>query len=167
MAIAYLSLGSNIEAERHIASAISALRAEFGGVVLSPIYRAAAIGFDGDEFLNAAAKVQTVLDPIALDGWLHALEDAHGRRRDQPRFSSRTLDIDLLLYDNLILKGPGNLELPRPELAQQAFVLRPMVDIAPDLLHPSHGRTLREMWEEMVRRGEGNDLWKSDFRLPS
>ncbi len=149
MAIAYLSLGSNIDAERNLHSAVKALRSQFGDVLLSPIYQTTAVGFDGDDFLNAAARLETGLEPAALDAWLHALEDSHGRRRDVPRFSSRPLDIDLLLYDNLVLKGRGNLELPRPELAEQAFVLRPMLDIAPQCVHPTIGRTLREIWASM------------------
>lgn len=149
MAIAYLSLGSNIDAERNLRSAVDALRSRFGALLLSPIYQTTAVGFDGDDFLNAAVRLETSLDPVALDAWLHALEDKHGRRRDVPRFSSRPLDIDLLLYDNLVLKGSGNLELPRPELAEQAFVLRPMLDIAPQCVHPTIGRTLREIWASM------------------
>ncbi|MDP1698638.1 MAG: 2-amino-4-hydroxy-6-hydroxymethyldihydropteridine diphosphokinase [Xanthomonadaceae bacterium] len=149
MAIAYLSLGSNIDAERNLRSSIKALRSQFGDVLVSPIYQSAAVGFEGDDFLNAAARLETSLDPIALDAWLHDLEDQHGRRRDVPRFSSRPLDIDVLLYDALIFKGPGNLELPRSELAEQAFVLRPMVDIASQCVHPIIGRTLREIWESM------------------
>lgn len=149
MAIAYLSLGSNIDAERNLRSCIKALRSKFGNVLVSPIYQSAAVGFEGDDFLNAAARLETSLDPIALDAWLHDLEDRHGRRRDVPRFSSRPLDIDVLLYDALIFKGPGNLELPRPELAEQAFVLRPMADIAPQYVHPIIGRSLREIWEAM------------------
>lgn len=149
MAIAYLSLGSNIDAERNLRSAIKALRAHFGDILLSPIYQTAAVGFNGDDFLNAAVRLETSLNPIALDAWLHELEDQHGRRRDVPRFSSRPLDVDLLLYGNLILKGSANLEIPRPELVEQVFVLRPMVDIAPQCIHPVIGRTLREIWESM------------------
>ena len=143
---AYLSLGSNIAPEQHLRSAIAALRARFGAIVLSPVYRVPAVGFDGPDFLNAAAIVETDLDPVALDAWLHALEDAHGRRRDQPRFSDRPLDIDIVFYDQLVLRGPGNLELPRPEL-RHAFVLKPLVDLAPDFRVPGDGRRLLELWE--------------------
>jgi 2-amino-4-hydroxy-6-hydroxymethyldihydropteridine diphosphokinase len=98
--------------------------------------------------VNLAAALSTALEPEALDAWLHALEDRHGRRRDVARFSSRTLDIDLVLYDERILRGPGNLELPRPDLAQHAFVLQPMAEIAPDVVHPTLRKTLRELWRE-------------------
>lgn len=143
---AYLSLGSNIEPERHLASALQALRARFGTLQVSPIYRTRAVGFAGDDFLNAAVGLRTDLQPGALNDWLHALEEAHGRDRSAPRWSSRTLDVDILLYGDRVVSGPGNLEVPRTELAEQAFVLKPMVDIAPDLVHPVLGKSLRALW---------------------
>ena len=146
MARAMLSLGSNLEPERHLAAAVAELRARFGGVEPSPVYRTPAVGFEGPDFLNLAAIIDTDLEPAALDAWLHALEDRHGRRRDVPRFSSRTLDVDLVLYDDRALRGPGNLELPRGELAKHAFVLKPCADLAPEWVHPTLGRTLAELW---------------------
>lgn len=145
MAKAYLSLGSNIDAEQHLGGAIGALRERFGGVVISPVYRTCAVGFEGSDFLNCAAIIETDLDPIALNTWLHALEDAHGRCRDAPRFSDRLLDIDIIFFDNVMLKGPGHLEIPRPEL-KHTFVLKPLTDIAPDFCDPASGRTLAELW---------------------
>ena len=148
---ACLSLGSNVAPERHLARAADALRARFGSVRLSRAYRTAAVGFTGGDFLNAAAVVETDLDPVALDAWLHALEDAHGRDRSGPRFGDRTLDIDLVLYDDLVLTGPGNLRLPRPEL-RHAFVLRPLAEIAPDRVEPASGRTLAQLWAASPER---------------
>jgi 2-amino-4-hydroxy-6-hydroxymethyldihydropteridine diphosphokinase len=145
MAKAYLSLGSNEDAAAHLARALQALRARFGDVVASPLYRTPAVGFDGPDFLNGAAIVETDLAPEALDAWLHALEDAHGRRRDVPRFSSRPLDIDIVFYDDRVLRGPGHLEIPRPDL-RHAFVLKPLADIAPDYRHPLTGETLAALW---------------------
>ena len=148
MARAYLSLGSNLEPERHLAAALAALRARYGELRVSPTYRTPAVGFEGPDFLNLAVGLDTDETPEALDAWLHALEDAQGRRRDVPRFSSRTLDVDLVLYDQRVLRGPGNLEVPRPDLARHAFVLKPMVDLAPDLVHPVLGRTLAQLWAD-------------------
>ncbi len=145
MAKAYLSLGSNQEADQHLRRAVVELRERFGAVVVSAFYRTPAVGFDGVDFLNAAAIIDTDLPPEALDAWLHALEDAHGRRRDVPRFSDRPLDIDLVFYDDLVTKGPGHLQIPRPEL-QHAFVLKPLADIAPAFRDPVDGRTLAERW---------------------
>lgn len=150
MANAYISLGSNIEPEQNLCTAIHALRARFGLIELSPVYRCEAVGFDGPAFLNAAARIETDLEPLALDTWLHGLEDRQGRDRSGPRFSSRSLDIDLVLYDQLVLHGPGNLQLPRPELDSEAFVLQPMVDIAPDLIHPTHRVSLAKMLEQLA-----------------
>jgi 2-amino-4-hydroxy-6-hydroxymethyldihydropteridine diphosphokinase len=141
---AYLSLGSNIEPARHLGAAIDELRARFGAIVVSPVYRSAAVGFEGPAFLNLAVGIDTDLDPAALDAWLHALEDRHGRRRDGPRYSSRTLDVDIVLFDDRIVRGPGHLEIPRAELAE-AFVLVPLADIAPNARDPVSGRTVAEL----------------------
>jgi 2-amino-4-hydroxy-6-hydroxymethyldihydropteridine diphosphokinase len=148
---AWLSLGSNIAPERHLRTALRELRARFGAVIVSPAYRFPAVGFDGPDFVNLAVGIDSDLDPPALDDWLHALEDRHGRRRDVPRHSSRTLDVDIVFYGNLVLDGPGNLRIPRPEL-RHAFVLKPLVDIAPDFRDPLSGCTLAELWAESPER---------------
>lgn len=145
MSTAYLSLGSNLDPQEHLRGAIHALRARFGAVVLSPVYRTRAVGFDGADFHNAAAVIDTDLQPQALNDWLHALEDAHGRDRSGPRYGDRSLDIDIVLFDDCVLDGPGHLRLPRPEL-QHAFVLKPLADIAPDVVVPGTGRTLAQLW---------------------
>ena len=143
---AYLSLGSNIDADANLRSAVAALRARFGEIVLSAFYRTPAVGFDGGEFLNAAAIIDSDLDPHALNAWLHALEDAHGRDRSGPRYGDRPLDIDIVFYDDLILEGPGHLQIPRDEL-QHAFVLKPLAEIAPEHVDPRSGRTLAQLWQ--------------------
>lgn len=89
--------------------------------------------------------LDTDLPPQELNDWLHALEDRHGRRRDVPRFSDRTLDVDIVFYDQLVTDRPGHLQVPRDEL-RHAFVLRPIADIAPDFVHPVSGRTMAELW---------------------
>jgi len=147
MSRAYLSLGSNLEPEKHLRAALAELRAKFGAIVVSPVYRCKAVGFDGPDFLNLAVAIDTDLSPQALNDWLHALEDRHGRRRDVPRFSSRTLDIDIVLYDDLVMTGEGHLELPRPEL-KHAFVLKPLADIAPQAAHPLSRKTMAQLWAE-------------------
>jgi 2-amino-4-hydroxy-6-hydroxymethyldihydropteridine diphosphokinase len=153
MARAYLSLGSNLDPERHLAQAVDELRARFGDVIVSGFLRTPAVGFEGPDFLNAAAIVETDLSILELDAWLHALEDAHGRRRDVPRFSDRPLDIDIVFFDDLVFRGPGNLQVPRPEL-QHAFVLRPLAEIAPDFRDPASGKTLAELWDAMRQAEE-------------
>ena len=142
---AYLSLGSNLDAETHLRDAVAALRARFGEVEVSRAYRFPAVGFAGGDFLNAAAAIDSDLDPFALNDWLHALEDAHGRDRSGPRYGDRTLDIDIVFYDALVLDGPGHLRLPRDEL-RHAFVLKPLAEIAPGFVDPVSGCRLGAMW---------------------
>ncbi|WP_411852169.1 2-amino-4-hydroxy-6-hydroxymethyldihydropteridine diphosphokinase [Stenotrophomonas sp. LGBM10] len=145
MTTALLSLGSNLQPQQHLHAAVEALRARFGDIRVSPAYRTAAVGFDGPAFLNNAVAIETDLPLDALDAWLHALEDAHGRDRSGPRFSDRTLDIDVVFYGNLIVEGPGHLRIPRPEL-KHAFVLKPLADIAPDFIDPVSGLDLATLW---------------------
>ncbi|HJW06689.1 MAG TPA: 2-amino-4-hydroxy-6-hydroxymethyldihydropteridine diphosphokinase [Rhodanobacter sp.] len=145
MARVYLSLGSNLEPHRYLPAAIAELRARFGELSVSPAYRSKSVGFDGADFVNLAVGLDTDLPPEALNDWLHALEDRHGRRRDVPRYADRTLDVDIVFYDALVLDGPGHLQVPRKEL-RHAFVLRPIADIAPALRHPVSGSSMAELW---------------------
>jgi len=145
MARVYLSLGSNLEPTRYLNAALVELRERFGTLAVSPAYRSKSVGFDGADFINLAVGLDTDLAPEALNDWLHALEDRHGRRRDVPRFSDRTLDLDIVLYDDLVRQGEGHLDIPRKEL-RHAFVLKPIADIAPELRHPVSGKTMTELW---------------------
>ncbi|HTC27160.1 2-amino-4-hydroxy-6-hydroxymethyldihydropteridine diphosphokinase [Dyella sp.] len=153
MARVYLSLGSNVEPVRYLRVALDALRGRFGALDISPAYRSAAVGFDGADFINLAVSLDTDLSPEALNDWLHALEDRNGRRRDVPRYADRTLDVDIVLYDDLVTQGPGHLDIPRKEL-KHAFVLKPITDIAPQLRHPVNGRTMAELWAEFPAESE-------------
>lgn len=145
MARVYLSLGSNLEPHRYLRAAIDELRQRFGELSVSPAYRSKSVGFDGADFVNLAVGMDTDLPPEALNEWLHAMEDRHGRRRDVPRFSDRTLDVDIVLYDDLVRQGEGHLDIPRKEL-RHAFVLKPLADIAPTLPHPVSGQTMAALW---------------------
>lgn len=153
MGRAYLSLGSNIDAGRWLSAAVAELRERFGALDVSPVYRSAAVGFDGPDFLNLAVGLDSDLPPQELNDWLHALEDRHGRIRGGDRYASRTLDVDIVLYDDLVLSGEGHLELPRSEL-RHAFVLKPMADIAPDLRHPVSGQSMAELWQAFPKAKE-------------
>jgi 2-amino-4-hydroxy-6-hydroxymethyldihydropteridine diphosphokinase len=146
MSTAYLGIGSNIDARKNITSAIAGIREAFDRVDLSPAYQTASFGFEGADFINLVAKVETDLDPLDLKEFLHTLEDRHQRNREAPKFSDRTLDIDILLYDDLYLIGPA-LELPHGEILSAAYVLKPLADLAPDLLHPVCRKTISELWK--------------------
>lgn len=152
-----LSLGSNIEPERHLRAALGELRAVFGTVDVSPSYRTPAVGFDGAVFLNNAVAIRTDMPLPALQAWLHALEDRHGRRRDGPRLADRTLDVDVVFYGDCVLREGDRVRVPRPEL-KHAFVLKPMADIAPDFIDPLSGRTLADLWRAHPQHGESFEV---------
>jgi len=145
MCIAWLGLGSNVNAETHIRAGIGELEEQFGNVSLSPAYASTAVGFDGDDFINLVARVETDMHPMELRQYLRDLEDRYGRNRDVPKFSDRSLDIDILLYDDLVLLSPL-LEIPRAEILKFAHVLKPLADLEPDLIHPTEMRSMSEIW---------------------
>lgn len=152
MSTVYLGLGSNIDARQNMSSAIARLRESFAEVELSPVYRTSAYGFDGNDFLNAVARIETPLTPLELKDFLTRLEDNHGRDRNAPKYGDRTLDVDILLYDDLYLLSPV-LEIPRNEILEAAYVLKPMADLAPDLQHPACRKTFGELWKSFPQGG--------------
>lgn len=141
----YLSLGSNMEPERNLRAAVAALRERFGDVEVSPVYRTPPVGFKGPDFYNAIAVIDSDIHPFALNDWLHALELTHGRDRRDASYSNRPLDVDIIYFGELVLDGPGDFQLPRPEL-HHAFVLKPLADVAPDFVDPIRGMTLARLW---------------------
>ena len=159
---AYLGIGSNVNAERNVSAGITALRKAFGDVALSPVYRSTAVGFSGDDFINLAAGIETQMQPLELKEFLNQLEDRHGRKRDLPKFSDRTLDIDILLYDDLYLHSPA-LVLPRPEILEYAHVLKPLADLAPRLIHPVTHLSMADIWHDF--EGNRSGLVAVDFPL--
>jgi len=142
---AFLSLGSNIEPEENLRKAVAALRERFGEVIVSPVYRTPAVGFKGPDFLNAIAVIESDVHPFALNDWLHGLEEEQGRDRRDASYSNRPLDVDIIYFGDLVLDGPGDFQLPRPEL-NHAFVLKPLADVAPDFVDPVRHMTLAKLW---------------------
>jgi 2-amino-4-hydroxy-6-hydroxymethyldihydropteridine diphosphokinase len=145
MAKVYISLGSNIDREHNTRAGVQALRERFGPLQLSSVYESEAVGFEGDAFYNMVIACDVSLDVQTTNCALAEIEDAHGRDRSGPRFSSRTLDLDLLLYDDVVLDADG-LKLPREEILNNAFVLWPLAEIAPDRIHPLAQKSYAELW---------------------
>ncbi len=145
MAGVYISLGSNIDREALTRAGVAALRRHFGDLLLSSVYESEAVGFEGDSFYNMVIALQTDDDVRTVSQVLRQIEDEHGRDRSGPRFSSRTLDLDLLLYDDLIISEPA-LQIPRDEILQRAFVLWPLAEVAAERVHPVVKKTYGALW---------------------
>jgi 2-amino-4-hydroxy-6-hydroxymethyldihydropteridine diphosphokinase len=147
MSTTWLGVGSNLDAETHIRAGINKLEKEIGEVSLSPVYASEAVGFEGHDFINLVVRIETELQPLELRQYLRDLEDRFGRNRDVPKFSDRLLDIDILLYDDLVLRSPL-LEIPRDEILEFSHVLKPLSDLDPDLIHPVELRSMAELWRD-------------------
>lgn len=162
MARIFIGVGSNREREKHIRAGIRALRGVFHDLRISTIYENEAVGFSGDNFYNFVVACDTGLEVEEVVDALHRIEDEYGRDRSQPRFSSRNLDLDLLLYDDLVI-DTGSLHLPRPDINEYAYVLCPLAELAPELVHPVSGKTCAVLWSEFDRAGQ--ELWPVEFNL--
>ena len=156
MARVYVSIGSNIDRARNIRAALDALAERFANLEQSRVYESTAVGFAGDPFYNLVAAFDAEEEPREIVRQLHEIEERQGRGRGGERFAPRTLDIDLLLYDDLQMRE-GKLVLPRDEITRYAFVLRPLAELAPDLRHPVNGCTYAELWNDFS--AEDQDLW--------
>lgn len=152
MAQIYISLGSNINPQHNVKAGIEALKKAINVTAISTIYESKSIGFLGNNFLNLVIKAQTLLSVNDLIILFKTIEIANGRAINAKKFSSRTLDIDLLLYDDLIIALPT--KLPRPEIATNAFVLLPLAEIAPDKIHPITQLTYQQMWQNFDKSSQ-------------
>ena len=160
MADVFLGLGSNINPHANLQSAIADLQKLFGCVRSSPAYESEPVGFKGDNFVNLAIGLTTNASVGELQSELKSLEDKSGRVRSAPKFSARTLDIDILMYDDLTGEVDGVL-LPRAEILHNAFVLRPLSELAPELTHPTANCSLAQLWEEFDKSTQ--KLWQTSL----
>lgn len=164
MAWVYISLGSNIDRELLTRSGVAALRQRFGELLLSSVYKSEAVGFEGEDFYNMVIGLQTTDDVQSVYQALRQIEDEHGRDRSGPRFSSRTLDLDLLLYDDLILHQ-DKLQIPRDEILERAFVLWPLAEIAGERVHPIAGQSYAQLWDAFDKSKEVLEPIEFDFSV--
>lgn len=157
----YIGVGSNVIPRHNIKLALGSMCAVFGPLDQSPVYESASVGFDGDDFLNLVVKFETSLDVITVVGQLRVIEDTLGRDRSQPRFSKRSIDLDILLYADLELNQTG-IQVPRDEILESAYVLKPLCDLSPDLLHPLQKQSYLELWQAMALSAPRLDLVQID-----
>ena len=141
----YVSIGSNIDKDQHIRQGVQELAAHYAPLTLSTVYESRAIGFEGDDFYNLVVGFDTQDTLEQISTVLAGIEQHCGRVRNGVRFSPRTLDLDILLYGDLV-QNDARHPLPRTEIDEYACVLRPLAEIAPQQRHPVTGIAYREMW---------------------
>ena len=144
----FISIGSNIDRENYIASGLKALKAAFGDLLQSSIYESEAVGFAGDAFHNLVVGFNSELPVTAVAQLLRQIEIANGRKPDSQKFSARSLDLDLILFGDLVMND-GKLQLPRTDIENYAFVLEPLAEIAPSLIHPVLRVSYAALWQGM------------------
>ncbi|WP_295887641.1 2-amino-4-hydroxy-6-hydroxymethyldihydropteridine diphosphokinase [uncultured Thiohalocapsa sp.] len=160
----WISVGSNVDRKRSIRGAVADLRRHFGGLVISPVYETAAVGFEGDAFYNLVVGMDSDQSVAAINQTLRDIEDAHGRVRGPKKFAPRTLDLDLLTWGD----AAGTIDgcaLPRDEILKYAFVLKPLADVAPTERHPETGQTYAALWEQMAQ--DTGTLGRVPLALPA
>lgn len=158
----YLSIGSNIEREHNLRSSVHQIGKLYAPLSLSSVYQSRAVGFDGPDFYNMVVAFDTDESLSEVYACLRGIEDAHGRLRGAEKYSSRPLDIDLLLFGDL-MHGGSPFDIPRAEISRCAFVLLPLCEIAAETVHPETGRTIGDMWREFDAREQ--PIHKIDFEF--
>jgi 2-amino-4-hydroxy-6-hydroxymethyldihydropteridine diphosphokinase len=158
----YVGIGSNINREESIRGGLESLSEKFGELTLSDIYESEAYGFDGDNFYNLVAGFQTDLPVTGLNTALKGIETDLGREQHGKKFQPRTLDIDLLLYGNLV-RHDENVDVPREDIELYAFVLKPLADIAGDVRHPVINKTFAEMWSAFDKQDQA--IWPASMSV--
>ena len=143
----YLGIGSNIDRENSIQNGLTALQSLYGELEVSPVYESEAYGFEGDDFYNLVVGFETNFDIDEIEVKLKEIEIQSGRKKDDSSYNPRTLDIDLLLYGDLV---SDKHQLPRSDVLEYAFVLKPLCDIAPELIHPVEKKTIKALWQDFT-----------------
>ena len=158
----HVGVGSNINPKKNLRLAIQKLQERFGALNISPVYKSNSVGFVGEDFLNLVIGFVTY---ESIENVLKIIETLHqlsGRKRTREKFLSRALDIDLLLYGNLIYKSEL-VTIPRPDILEYSFVLKPLSVVAPDLIHPLTKKTIQEHWQIMKKKK--NSLEMIDLKI--
>lgn len=155
----YISLGTNIQREKHTKSGLKAMYDAFGQLELSPVYESESVGFDGSPFYNLVAGAITDKPLEWVCQTLKQIEKDNGRISSEKKFSPRTLDLDLLLFNDKVINVP--VVLPRPEILYNAFVLLPLQDLIPDIRHPVVKKSYAELWQSFDKNTQ--KLWEIPF----
>ena len=148
----FVAAGSNVDPSTHLRQALQVLEQIYAPLKISPAYRNKAVGFDGEDFINLVVGFSTNDSLREVRRNLQQVEKLCGRPAESPKWAPRTMDLDILLYDQLVNDEPG-LVLPRPDLIRRAYMLKPMVDVAPEVMHPTLHKSMRDLWDAFDRNG--------------
>ena len=146
----FVAAGGNIEPRQRLRQALALLQAAYPDLRVSPAYANRAVGFDGEDFVNLVVGFHTSESLAQVLETLHRIEEACGRPREAAKWAPRSMDLDVLLYGTDAGAYPGAV-LPRPDLLKRAFMLGPLADLAPDVVHPTEGVTIAELWRRFDR----------------
>jgi 2-amino-4-hydroxy-6-hydroxymethyldihydropteridine diphosphokinase len=160
----FVAAGSNLEPEANLARACREIAHSWPDALFSRAYRNKAVGFEGPEFINLVVGFSTAQPLDAVIARLHAIETQCGRPRYAPKWASRTMDLDVLLYGDRVEKTT-EYTLPRPDLLKRPYMLGPMAEIAPEIVHPTAQRTIGDLWKEFDR--DGHELAQVALELPA
>lgn len=155
-----ISVGSNINREHYTQRGLQALKDAFEHILLSPTYESAAVGFTGNAFYNLVVSAMTELSIIEVNTLFKQIEDDNDRDRTEKKYAPRTLDIDLLTYDDTVCIEP--IVLPRPEIEYHAFCLRPLADLVPEHIHPATKQSYKTMWAAFDKPEQA--LWDANIQ---
>ncbi|HTE41040.1 MAG TPA: 2-amino-4-hydroxy-6-hydroxymethyldihydropteridine diphosphokinase [Steroidobacteraceae bacterium] len=147
----YVAAGSNVDPIPNLRLALRELSKHYT-LRMSPAYRNKAVGFEGADFINLVVGFETTDNLDQLIAHLHEAEAICGRPRDAPKWAPRAMDLDLLLFGDLVSDTPGR-KLPRPDLLKRPYMLRPMAELAPDVVHSVVKKSMRALWEEFDDAG--------------
>jgi 2-amino-4-hydroxy-6-hydroxymethyldihydropteridine diphosphokinase len=145
----YLSLGSNIKPEENLEEAKKLLSLNYQSQKESKIYKTKSVGFEGEDFLNQVVCLETDDSPENVITTLKDIEKKIGRKNRVEKFSEREIDIDLLLYGNFVGKALAK-DIPHKDIDLYRFVLEPLAEIAPNLIHPKHQEKISEIWKKKL-----------------
>ncbi|MCY4045799.1 MAG: 2-amino-4-hydroxy-6-hydroxymethyldihydropteridine diphosphokinase [Cellvibrionales bacterium] len=153
----FLGLGSNTNKQTNIPKCMQLLVDTFDQVDFSPVYESQSVGIQSENFYNLVARVATTWSLEKLLTFIQVTESRYGRRRHPELSDTIPLDIDILLYDDFVGEFQ-QLVLPRPEILTNAFVLKPLAELAGDLVHPQCGRRICALWQEYPKAKQ--PLWQ-------
>jgi 2-amino-4-hydroxy-6-hydroxymethyldihydropteridine diphosphokinase len=160
----WVAAGSNIEPEKNLARACEEVAHSWADAVFSHAYRNKAVGFEGPDFLNMVLGFHTTQPIDSVLARLRAIEVHCGRPRYAPKWASRSMDLDILLFGARVEKT-AEYTLPRPDLLKRPYMLGPLAELAPQEMHPTAGKTIGELWEEFDR--DGHDMVPVSITLPA